>query len=53
VGARVAVSQQARGSFTVAGSIPNASGELAARRFTDAMHALREDLGMMWTVKAQ
>jgi hypothetical protein len=53
LGVRVLLSQQARGSFTVAASIPNDSGDLAARRFTDVMHELKEDMGMMWQLKGQ
>jgi len=50
---RALLSQQARGSFTVAASIPNDSSDLAARRFTDVMHNLKEDLGLMWELKGQ
>jgi hypothetical protein len=53
LGVRVSVSQQARGSFTVAASIPNHSSDLAARRFTDAMHAVKDDLALMWRLKPQ
>lgn len=50
---RVQLSQQQRGSFTISASIANDTSDLAARRFTEAMHAVREDVGLMWQLKGQ